>query len=123
MTSAIALREEVRRLLLAEGRAMSVRVNTPGTYDEASGATSTPSSTTIEGRGRVGTYRDFVVAQSNGLILLGDRVCTFQPNNWASVPNVGNELVDGSKRYSIVGIKVRELDEVICYTFQLRNHG
>lgn len=118
MTSGLALRAEVAALFREQGRVLTVRVPSSGTYSPSTGAVTGGASTAYTGRGRIGDYLDKHIDGRN--VLVGDRRCSFQPDDWANEPKIGNELLDGSNIYTVINVRARELDAVIMFTLQLR---
>lgn len=116
------LRLCLRDLMLDDGRAMTVRSQTLGTYDPDTGTLTASTDSDYTGVGRLGNYHDAVI---NGtMIKAGDRRCTIVFDNQAFVPKVGDRLLVGTDTYAVVNVKERELGgTVIGFTLQVRSGG
>src|SRR5581483_1663436 len=101
------LRADVSALMTDYGRAMSLRRVAPGSYDPATGAVGSPTTTDYTGKGRLGDYSDRVI--DGAMIKQGDRRCTLVLDNSAIVPSVNDRLVVGSDVYVVVNVKTREI--------------
>lgn len=122
MSTGSDIRAEVLALFAdGYGGALTLSRNTPGTYDPATGETAAGSTASIPGKGKVGDYRDGVV--DGELIKRGDRRCTFIPDDFASIPQIGDTLVDpiDSRTYAVVNVQRRQLGlDYIAFTLQVR---
>jgi hypothetical protein len=120
MTIAADLHRDIASFLTDMGRAVTLRRLTPGTYDPATGSGGSATTTDYTGKARIGDYSDAV--KNGTLIKENDRKATFQPDNTAIVPAIGDSLIVGSDTYAVVNaMKTRELGgTAICYTLQLR---
>lgn len=123
MTTGSDIRAEVLALFAdGYGGALTLSRAQPGTYNPATGETAAAGAPlTIPGKGKVGDYRDGVI--DGELIKVNDRRCTFIPDDFVSIPEIGDTFVDpiDSRSYSVVNVRRRQLGlDYIAFTLQVR---
>lgn len=106
------------------GRDVTISKATPGTYDHTTGGSTPGVPTTYATRAIIVGYKDYVVFNSAGAIKYGDRRAVVKVKDLAIDPDIGDTLLAGSDKYSIVNRKRIELGgTTIVWVLQLRGLG